>query len=158
MHISRAAQVALTLIALAGSAAAAPFEISADGQEVADKATGLVWRRCVEGMQWDGTTCAGQAMRMSFEKARVQAQAAAASSKLAWRVPARDELLGLLDRKPGTSPAPSSTFPQSPASPFWSSTPYTSDGQRAVYVHMSNASDYNDYRSSQFFVRLVRKP
>lgn len=136
---------------------AAPFEISADMQEVTDGATGLVWRRCVEGMQWDGTTCAGQAAKFSFDKARAQAQAAANSSKKAWRVPTRDELLALLDRKPGTSPKASETFPQTPAAPFWSSTPYTSDGQRGTYVHFSNATDYNDYRSSQFYVRLVRE-
>jgi hypothetical protein len=158
MHIARAAQAALALLVLAGGAQAAPFEISADGQEVTDRGTGLVWRRCVEGLQWDGKTCAGQPTRMSFAAARSQAQAMATSTKVAWRVPTRDELLGLLDRKPGTSGTPSNTFPQSPASPFWSSTPYTSDGQRAVYVHMSNASDYNDYRSSLFFVRLVRNP
>lgn len=144
------------LLALALPAAAAPFEISADGQEVTDAATGLVWRRCTEGMQWDGSTCAGVAQRFTFDKARAQAQAVSAQTKKAWRVPTKDELLVLLDRKPGTSPRPSHIFPETPPSPFWSSTPYTSDGQRAMYVHFSNASDYNDYRSSNFFVRLVR--
>lgn len=144
------------LLALSSAAFAAPFEISTDGLEVTDGATGLTWRRCVEGMRWDGSTCAGQGVKLTFDKARAQAQSAAAESKRAWRVPTRDELLALLDRKPGTSPMPSPVFPETPAAPFWSSTPYTSDGQRGVYVHFSNATEYNEYRSSTFYVRLVR--
>lgn len=136
---------------------AAPFEISASGQEVTDVATGLVWLRCVEGMQWDGTDCTGQALKFSFDGARLRAQSVAGAAKAAWRVPTNAELVALLDRAPGTPARSSNIFPTAPLTSHWSSVPYTNDGMRGTYVHFGNGTEAGDYRSSQFNVRLVRR-
>lgn len=155
MGIARRIAPAL-LLALAAPAGAAPFEVSADGQEVTDAATRLVWRRCAEGMQWDGTTCSGTPQKYTFDQAARQAQAQAGADKKAWRVPTLKELMSLVEGGRGSPPVPREAFPETPAKPFWSSSPYTQDGIRGSYVHFSNGGEYFDYRSNAYHLRLVR--
>lgn len=144
------------LLALAAPAWAAPFEVSADGLEVTDSATGLVWRRCAEGMQWDGTTCSGAPQKYTFDQAAKQAQAQAGADKKAWRVPTLKELMSLVEGGRGSPPVPKAAFPETPPKQFWSSSGYTQDGIRGSYVHFTNGGEYFDYRSNQYHVRLVR--
>jgi hypothetical protein len=144
-------------LALATTAAvAAPYEISADGLEVADTQNGLTWRRCAEGLQWDGAACSGQPQLFTFDQARAHAQAQAGAAGKPWRVPTMKEMLQLAAGRNGPPSIDARTFPGTPPKPFWSSTPYTSDGQRGSYVHFANGSEYNDYRSSRLHLRLVR--
>ena len=53
----------------AAPAATAALELSADGQLVIDRRSRLAWARCAEGMQWNGTTCAGQRQREALAPA-----------------------------------------------------------------------------------------
>ena len=50
------------------------FSMSADGQEVIDAKTGLVWRRCAEGMTANSKGCTGSAYAMTYEGAQDLAQ------------------------------------------------------------------------------------
>ena len=64
------------VLALAGvsfmSAAQAEsrFVISADGKEVTDTQTKLVWQRCAVGQTWDGKVCVGKAAKVGLAKAK----------------------------------------------------------------------------------------
>lgn len=143
------------LLALVSGAHASPFQFSPDGQEATDEATGLTWRRCPEGMRWDGATCGGEPATFVYPQAIAHAQKQAASSSR-WRLPTKQELLALADtaqKEPGLH---ARAFPATPPVQFWSSTPYARDGVRASTIHFSRGMELIDYRSRFFPVRLVR--
>lgn len=145
------------------SSAAAPgrYAVSADGQEVADHWTGLVWRRCVEGMAWDGATCAGSPFFNMWQHALQLAEEAAHRTRKAWRLPNVKELASLADRT-ATDLAPdvlvidSAAFPATPNFQFWSSSPYSTDAFYAWSVHSFYGSVYFTYLEDNGAVRLVR--
>ncbi|MEO7887283.1 MAG: hypothetical protein ABIR76_11110, partial [Polaromonas sp.] len=67
----------LLLLSLTGlSFAQERFSPSADGQDITDSRTGLIWRRCAEGMVFKGKTCTGQATFLSAPDAAARAKAA----------------------------------------------------------------------------------
>jgi Protein of unknown function (DUF1566) len=142
------------LLALASTAFAAPFEISADGQEVTDSATSLVWRRCAEGMQWNGNECAGDAKMLWWNDAVAHAKAQAKGGK-AWRLPTLPELSGIVDK---TQPPPMidpKAFPNAPAMHYWSSQ-VGKASHEAHYVYFITGTTDFDRKDTPFFVRLVR--
>lgn len=142
-------------IVLAAGAAAAPaqgrFTVSADGQEVIDTTTRLVWRRCAEGMRFDGTACAGKATRYSYAGARK-----AGSGD--WRVPTREELTGLLDRAAKKKPriVDAAAFPQTPSTGFWAAKRGSDDDLNAWVVNFSNGQVRANLGQAKFPLRLVR--
>ncbi|AHE98501.1 serine protease [Thioalkalivibrio paradoxus ARh 1] len=76
-----------------------------DAPTVVDLDTGLEWRRCALGQQWDGAACTGSAGTYSHAEAQ-QATAAfnrsRASEEPAWRLPEIGELRGLVYCTSGT--------------------------------------------------------
>ena len=99
------------------------FFFSADGQEVMDSKSNLIWRRCVEGMEWDGTTCAGSAITLTQEEALLRSTLLTINAGIAWRLPKEKELFSIAN-KTGISPeVSSSSFPETPPSWFWTDAP-----------------------------------
>lgn len=72
------------------------YVISADGQTVTDKNTGLVWMRCSLGQSWDGSSCAGSARQYNWEQAKHIARGFSHAGYSDWRLPTRDELKTLV--------------------------------------------------------------
>ena len=73
-----------------------------------------------------------------------------------WRMPSRDELLGLVDRsyRPTINPA---YFPNTASTYFWSASPYTADYAGGAWlVGFGNGNAGLDLRDDGFPVRLVR--
>ena len=68
---------------------------SADGQVVTDLASGLQWRRCVEGQQFDGVRCSGTVLRLGWQAALERARSQAAQTGEGWRLPNAKELASL---------------------------------------------------------------
>ncbi|AXE33162.1 hypothetical protein DK843_01825 [Chromobacterium phragmitis] len=66
-----------------------------DGEEVRDKRTGLVWLRCSVGQRWDGKRCFGEIRLLRHQEARRHAAALGHG----WRVPAIEELAGIVERR-----------------------------------------------------------
>lgn len=80
-----------------GEAPTAPrLRLSADGQEVTDLTTGLQWRRCVEGQQFDGKRCSGPVLRVGWLAALDRARTHAAATGQGWRLPNAKELGSLM--------------------------------------------------------------
>lgn len=160
----RLAVRATQLIAALGLfAAAAPvmaderFVISADGQEVQDKTSNLTWARCADGLKWDGKACAGKLAKYDFAGAKKQAADVAKATSKAWRVPTKDELLALVDKKATKKPLIDAVaFPDTPKNQFWATRPGFDDNLNAWLVNFSNGKVYGNAGERKFNLRLVR--
>jgi Protein of unknown function (DUF1566) len=98
------------------------FVVSSDEQEVVDRATGLAWRRCVEGLHVDGAACTGAALLLSWPDALSHAQQQAGNTGVAWRLPNAKELASLLDHT-RRSHIDRRAFPAEQAGTQWTSSP-----------------------------------
>lgn len=105
------------------------YSYSTDVSEVTDSQTGLVWRRCAEGMAWSGGTCIGTATIYTHEAALARAK-----TQTGWRLPNVKELGSIVDRSrvnPAIDPA---AFPATSSGWYWSSSPYAGDSGYAWVV------------------------
>jgi len=137
------------------------YEKTADGTEVIDHQTGLIWRADIErrpgkkveeGFIFKETKERG-ADAFTFDEAQTRAQEVAQRTGLPWRVPTVDELASLVDRSRHGS---ASAFPDMPSKWFWSSSPFVGDASSAWVVDFYFGDVVNYYRSSASAVRLVR--
>jgi hypothetical protein len=143
------------LFALSPVASAdAPFVVSSDGREVTDGRTGLVWKRCAEGMTAKNGTCNGTARTFSYDEAAAYAAKQASTSKVAWRLPTSEELLSIADEKRFKLAIDTSAFPGTPPDHFWTSTRYIENYYYAVNFY--NGFHYDRYYTSPHHVRLVK--
>lgn len=145
-----------SLLAFASAACFAQdrFKVSGDGQEVLDTTTKLTWRRCPEGMQWAGQTCAGKAAKYSFSAAKKAATAAGAGG---WRIPSREELLGLVDKAAKKKPRiDGAAFPKTPSTLFWATRAGSADDLNAWLVSFANGKVIGNTGQAKFPLRLVR--
>jgi hypothetical protein len=135
---------------------AQPFVVSTDGSEVTDQHTGLIWKRCSEGMNWNGTTCAGTVSSFTHEAALTQATSQATSTGVAWRLPNVKELSSISDKTVLNPAIDSTAFPATQPSWFWSSTPDAGSPNQALGVHFYTGGFGPGVRTSSGYVRLVR--
>jgi hypothetical protein len=132
------------------------FTVSADGQQVTDSTSGLVWRRCAEGMKWNGSICAGKPLRVKFTDAKAAARAPAADGK-AWRLPSREELRSLVDAKAKKKPKIDvAAFPNTPPLSFWAVREGSDDNLNAWLISFANGKLYGNVGQAKFPLRLVR--
>ncbi len=184
MKISQLATLLLACLlgALPVAASAQPFTISADGSEVTDQKTGLIWRRCAEGMNWDGATCAGTAATFPHEAALQRATAQVTNA--IWRLPNIKELFSIVDESrsipaidlaifpatpsnqfwsnsivdgsPSIPAIDSTAFHNTPAQTFWSTSSLVGTPGIAWTVNFNHGHVINNNRYSGYYVRLVR--
>ncbi|MDD5227220.1 MAG: DUF1566 domain-containing protein [Methylococcales bacterium] len=147
---------AIRLVNSAKKSIAKKYVISKDGAEVFDAQTGLTWRRCVEGMKWNGKTCSGYPFGgMLIESLQRAANEANLSGK-AWRLPNIKELASLVDTSQPGLAIDLTTFPETPNDQMWSSSPYASDAFFGWAVHFYYGSSYYTYLEDIAMMRLVR--
>jgi hypothetical protein len=153
---SRIAAASLLALFAAASGAQTRFAVSADGQEVADSTTRLTWRRCVEGMRWDGKTCGGKAATYKYAGAKQAAETAASGGK-AWRIPSREELVALVDKTSKKKPLiDAKAFPNTPKAAFWALREGSDDDLNAWLVSFSTGRVSGNAGQKKFPLRLVR--
>lgn len=140
----------------------ARYKISADGQEVTDTETELVWRRCAEGMTVVRNSCQGKPGTYTHDAAEKLAAGEAARTGKDWHLPRiNEELMTIRDYelKPAIHPV---AFPDTPPGSFWSSsanrlTPGAPSSWVLGFYEESFGADSgiteNTYEN---FVRLVR--
>jgi hypothetical protein len=131
------------------------FTVSADGTEVADSTTNLVWRRCAEGLS--GPTCSGKLSRFKYGAAKADAERLAKNDAKAWRIPSKDELVSLLDKTVKKKPLINiQAFPKTPSDLFWATRAGTDDNLNAGLVSFANGRVSGNTGEKAFPLRLVR--
>ena len=144
------------LRAVSGTTAPPQWTVSADGQEATDARSKLVWRRCVEGMRWNGSTCTGSAGSFTWAEAMALARAAAAQGA-AWRLPSVQELSSLVDDGRVNPAIDAARFPATPALWFWTATPDANDAAYVWFVNFGTGyTGHHGFRSDRHALRLVR--
>lgn len=132
------------------------YELLAEGTEVLDRATGLIWQRCSLGQTWDGSGCAGAAATYTWQEALAQADGH-------WRVPNVKELRSLIEY--ACVPTINGTiFPDvpvtqswQPAIHYWTASPFAHHPLQSWGVNFTNGGDYpGTPRTYPMWVRLVR--
>ncbi len=157
-HKSLSHVVGKTILAAAAMAmvvaahAEGRYTVSADGQEVTDTQTKLVWQRCAVGMKWDGKTCAGKATKMSL----AQAKKAQDASNPAWHAPSKEELSSLVNKSQKKPRIDHAAFPATPSGVFWAMRPEANDNLNAWLVDFRSGRVFGNVRKASYFVRLVR--
>lgn len=153
--VSRAFSASLLAsFAVVSAHAEGRFAVTADGQEVTDSASHLVWRRCAEGLaSGGGSKCSGKLVRYDYRSAK----RVAAGAGQGWRVPTRQELVGLVDKaakkKPMIDPV---AFPNTPSTAFWASRAGSDDDLNAWLVNFANGRVMGNLGEKKFPLRLVR--
>ena len=110
------------------------FRDNADGT-VTDKDSTLMWMRCSAGQAWSAATCVGEPVPLSW----AAAQGAAADENRSggmffndWRLPTLRELATIAERRCSNPRLDLSTFPNSPARAYWTSSPRPGGGNEAT--------------------------
>lgn len=83
------------LVLAAGPAPASPaadWTPAANGQQLLQRSTRLLWSRCVEGMRWSGRDCVGQPLWLDLVEAQALVQRRNAATGQNWRLPYLKEL------------------------------------------------------------------
>jgi hypothetical protein len=127
------------------------WRMSPDGTDVTDvQANGLVWRRCVEGQAFDGSTCTGSPSRMTHEGALAHAM-----TQAGWRLPNIKELTWIVEREQFEPALDRAVWPGSPSEPYWSSTPEVRSPQLAWAIDFTRGAASAMPRASAHVLRLV---
>lgn len=112
------AALVMSLAAVAPVQAQSRYAYSADGSEVTDAQTGLIWRRCTVGQTWSNGTCTGGLTVFRHEEALAHAM-----TQSGWRLPNVKELASLVDTSSARPAVNVTAFPGTPTATYWSSTP-----------------------------------
>lgn len=113
----------LSAVASPQQQGSADWRVSDDGAYVIDVRAQLAWPRCVEGMQWNGTTCTGKPLLLDRAEATALATARWQAEGVAWRLPRAAELQRLVGKAAHNAPgADARLFPAAPDLWYWSST------------------------------------
>ncbi|MEQ1529691.1 MAG: DUF1566 domain-containing protein [Methylococcales bacterium] len=134
------------------------YSLSADGTEVTDLITGLIWRRCSEGMSWTGTLCNGTATAFAYAKTLTETAATAKQAGKDWRLPNIKELNSLAINKDSTPMTIDNTiFPGTSITQYWSASPVYNDAGNAWTLSFSfESKPARTKKTAVFPVRLVR--
>lgn len=119
---------------------------------VIDTKTGLIWKRCVEGQTWNGSSCAGSEKEFSFQEAINYA-----SSQKNWHLPTLEELQtisdGMLKADPGLKRI---VFPDAPTGAFWTSSQSEKYSNYMKIVFYGTGAILENNKDVKNAVRLVR--
>ena len=134
------------------------FKDNNDGT-VTDPRNGLIWKRCAEGFEWNGSACQGSKKEVDWFGAMQAAKQSRFLGKADWRIPSKAEfeaVLGKYDRCEDNSDnsgqyAASSSIAHAVnankwAGYYWASTPYMGYRDRAWTVSFGNGYITNNER------------
>jgi len=122
---------------------------------ITDRATGMIWRQCSEGLS--GTGCAdGSAAYYSWPEALRVAADADYLGHTDWRLPNKNELESLIERRCSGPAINSGYFPNTPSHWYWSSSPSGRYQSQAWAVDFGSGGVADLWMNEGGHVRLVR--
>lgn len=128
-----------------GSQTKVDWQPAEDGRTVVDHHNGQIWMRCVEGMNWDGQTCRGQAVLATHKEALALAAARRKADGLDWRLPRVTELRRLVSETNRPRGLYARLFPAAPVDWYWAGTTNVEGAQASVnqynYANISRGID-----------------
>ncbi len=136
------------------SALTTPTEDFIDNNDgtVTHKKTGLTWKRCSEGQEWDGYDCLG--IGKNYKTSDISNITSSFANQTNWRVPNIRELLTLVEYDVSKPSINQEIFPRTPSDKFHSITKPISSPTYSRYVDFSFGHTASS--SSDKYVRLVR--
>lgn len=126
---------------------------------VVDTATGLMWKRCAQGFDWNGSTCAQSSeipASYSWEEALVNHAEHSFAQHGDWRLPNKTELASIVDYSCFDPAINTTVFPGTPVNGFWSNTPNAFNISFAWAINFSQGEHTTTRKTNAFAVRLVR--
>ncbi len=129
----------------------ADFILQNGGTEALHKTTGLIWKRCLEGLSYDSATqnCTGSATSFTWQAAMQQADST-------WRVPNIKELASIVEQSCHNLSINRTIFPNWFSPYVWSSSVDADNSNEAWGVDFDNGYSATDNRSYTGRVWLVR--
>ena len=122
---------------------------------VTDRATGLIWKQCAEGLS--GADClTGTATTFTWQAALQHAADADFAGSSLWRLPNKKELASLVEQRCHVPAINSRFFPNTPSSYFWSSSPDADYPLDVWSFHFATGDEENSRNYYALHVRLVR--
>lgn len=129
-----------------------------DNATVTDTQTDLMWKLCTEGKS--GVQCKeGEALEMNWAEALLylpEHNSLGAGGYTDWRLPNIRELSTLVESQCAHPAINLDIFPNTPASHFWTSSPYHFYTHYSWYVDFAYGSPTYDERIRKKLLRLVR--
>jgi hypothetical protein len=111
----------------------ASYTVSADGNQVTDNVTGLIWQRTVDSR------------KLTWQDAKQACACLPNDGAAGWRLPSRIELASIADWTTSTPSIDSSAFPNTPSESFWSSSLVNGDLGLSFLVDFdSSHTSYSD--------------
>lgn len=143
-------------VRLVNGALTAPPVYTFSGDEVLDTTTGLIWKRCSEGQVWTGSSCEGTLLLRLWNRAVEYAQAQAAATGVAWRIPNPKEFGSIIDPSRYGPTVDPLVFPNTPSLRYWSSSfdPVSKSGAFFANFQHGGIADHDRHR--YYPMRLVR--
>ncbi len=132
------------------------YELSSD--EVKDKRTNLVWKRCMLGQSWnaESSTCDGDPVTRNWLEAHEQTPAG-------WRLPNINELLSIVEYSCANPTINLTIFPTTPVGTFWSSTlsksihyAFSGLNQRSWTLNLQDGATGYGSRDRSNLIRFVK--
>lgn len=126
---------------------------------ITDTATGLMWKKCMEGVT--GNSCeTGAAAAFTWQAALRQPGVVNSGGGFAgqtdWRLPNIRELTSIVEEQCYDPAINLTRFPNTPSSVVWSGSPNAYLSDFAWNVNFNDGGSSYNYRSYSFQVRLVR--
>lgn len=123
--------------------------ITSDGAYVVHMTAGTAWKRCLEGMQWNGKRCDGQPLMLSHTDALALARSRSKADGVTWRLPSAKELQRLAQRNSRTTRTTSPLLPVGSDEWCWSSTTPVDTSRINEYSYGNIMRGVNDHNMAR---------
>lgn len=124
---------------------------------VIDLQSGVEWMRCSVGQQWDGKTCAGEAVALNHDEIAKAIVIANEQLGPGWRLPNLAELEGLVCKTCAPVKIELDSFPNAMAEPYWTGEVNSFASRHIWSVNFMTGHTYGRFFPTQrILVRLVR--